>query len=137
MSHTLTLEEIAAACSAGGGDLLPMPSAAAGGGTFAEPWQAHAFALTLLLYEQGVFTWPQWAAALATEIQRAQEAGCIDDGSRYYEHWLDALELLIVHQQLATTQQIHDLEHAWGAAAERTPHGQPIELSAADTQHLR
>ena len=32
------------------------------GPVFAEPWQAQAFALTLSLHEQGLFTWPEWAA---------------------------------------------------------------------------
>ena len=53
-------------------------------------------------------------------------------GSSYYRHWLNALEQLTITRQLGTAQQIHALEHAWEAAAARTPHGQPIELSAAD-----
>ena len=37
-----------------------------------------------------------------------------------------------------TPEQIHELEHAWADAAERTPHGQPIELDAHVTgAHLR
>ena len=32
---------------------------------FREPWEAHAFALTLQLHERGLFTWPEWAEALA------------------------------------------------------------------------
>ena len=33
-------------------------------------------------------------------------------------------------KRLGTPDEIHDLEHAWEAAAERTPHGQPIVLNA-------
>ena len=47
---------------------------------FAEPWQAHAFALVLSLHERGLFTWPEWAAALAREIAAAQAAGDADRG---------------------------------------------------------
>jgi nitrile hydratase accessory protein len=100
---------------------------------FTEPWQAHAFAMTLQLHERGVFTWPQWAAALAAEIRAAQSTGDPDDGSTYYTHWLNALEKLIIANQLGTPEQIHALEHAWEAAAQRTPHGQPITLDALDT----
>ena len=130
MTHRLTLAQIAAACAADGSG-LPMP-APPEGGAFAEPWQAHAFALTLLLHQRGLFTWGQWAAALAAEIKRAQAAGDADDGSSYYRHWLNALEQLTITRQLGTAQQIHALEHAWEAAAARTLHGRPIELSAAD-----
>ena len=136
MTDKFTLEQIAAACSADGGGALPMPPADSGDATFAEPWQAHVFALTLLLYERGLFTWGQWASALAAEIQRAQDAGDSDDGSSYYQHWLNALEHLLISQQVGTAQQIHALEHAWEEAAARTPHGQLIELSAAATRRL-
>jgi hypothetical protein len=35
---------------------------------------------------------------------------------------------MVLTKQLGTADQIHDLEHAWDAAAARTPHGQPIVL---------
>jgi hypothetical protein len=41
------------------------------GPVFAEPWQAQAFALAVTLSEQGHFTWKEWAAALAHELQAA------------------------------------------------------------------
>ena len=132
MTQRLTLEQIAANCSRDGVVAMPMPPGADGDKTFAEPWQAHAFALTLLLHERGVFTWRQWAETLAGQIRRARLAGVPDDGTSYYRHWLDALEQLVIGKQLASAEQLHELEHAWEAAAARTPHGQPIELSAAD-----
>jgi hypothetical protein len=58
--------------------------------------------------------------------------GEADDGSLYYTHWLNALEQLVIERQLGTPDEIHDLEHAWEAAAERTPHGQPIVLNAEE-----
>ena len=135
MTHWLTLEQIALACSALGGQ-MPMPEAQSDVGAFDEPWQAHAFAMTLLLHERGVFTWTQWASTLAAEIRRAAEEGRADDGNGYYQHWLAALEQIVTDRRLATGEQIHAMEHAWEAAAARTPHGQPIELSAADTHHI-
>ena len=56
----------------------------ADGPVFREPWEAQAFAMTLALHERGVFTWPEWAAALAAEIKRAQAAGDPDTGETYY-----------------------------------------------------
>ena len=64
------------------------------GPVFRAPWEAHAFAMALRLYERGVFTWSEWAAALAEEIARAQAAGDPDTGETYYHHWLAALERL-------------------------------------------
>ena len=99
------------------------------GPVFAAPWQAQAFAMVLALHERGAFTWPQWAATLTAAIRQAQQRGDPDDGSTYWQHWLDALEQIVVDQGLGDAAQIHALEHAWEAAADRTPHGQPIELT--------
>src|SRR4029077_19450627 len=66
-----------------------------GGPVFAEPWQAQAFALAVKLSEQGHFTWKEWAAALADEINAAATRGQDDDGSHYYHHWLTTLERLV------------------------------------------
>jgi nitrile hydratase accessory protein len=62
---------------------------------FNEPWEARAFAMVLALHERGVFTWPQWAAALSRQITQAQAAGDADLGDTYYQHWLLALESLV------------------------------------------
>ena len=72
-----------------------------GGPVFAEPWQAQAFALTVKLSEQGHFTWKEWASTLAQELQGAANRGEPDDGTRYYEHWLAALERLVTAKGLA------------------------------------
>lgn len=102
------------------------------GPVFRSPWEAQAFAMALALHERGLFTWPEWAAALAAAITRAQAAGDPDLGATYYRHWLDALESLVIAKGLADADRLHALEHAWEAAAERTPHGQAIELHAAE-----
>ena len=122
----LTLEEMAQHC---GGE-MPLPGPNNQGAVFSEPWQAHAFAMTLHLHEKGLFTWPEWAAALTQEIRNAQAAGDPDTGTTYYTHWLNALEAMVLAKQLGTAEQIHDLEHAWEDAAARTPHGQPIVLES-------
>ena len=95
---------------------------------FAEPWQAQAFALTVKLSEQGHFTWKEWAAALAEELQRAASRGEPDDGSRYYEHWLAALERLVTAKGLAEPGALTLRKEAWTAAYRNTPHGTPVEL---------
>jgi len=123
----MTLAEVAAACAADGAG-LPMPPSPGGERHFSEPWQAHAFALTLLLHQKGVFSWVEWAETLAARILQAQAGGDPDDGSGYYRHWMDALEQLMISRRIASTEQLHALEHAWADAAAHTPHGQPIVL---------
>jgi nitrile hydratase accessory protein len=104
----------------------------ADGPVFREPWEAQAFAMTLALHERGLFTWPEWAAALAAEIKRAQGTGDPDTGETYYSHWLAALEKLVEEKGVASEQTLHRYRDAWDHACDRTPHGQPIELRPDD-----
>lgn len=104
----------------------------ADGPVFGAPWEAQAFAMAVALHARGVFTWPEWAAALAAEIKRAQAAGDADTGDTYYRHWLATLENLIADKGVATRDVLDRYRHAWDHAADRTPHGQAIELTPAD-----
>jgi nitrile hydratase accessory protein len=102
------------------------------GPVFREPWEAQAFAMALALHERGLFTWPEWAATLSGEIKRAQAGGDPDTGETYYRHWLAALERLISAKGVATSEALHRYRDAWDHAADRTPHGLPIELKPED-----
>ena len=100
---------------------------------FAEPWQAQAFALAVKLSELGYFTWKEWAAALAEELKSAADRGEPDDGSRYYEYWLAALERLVTAKGLSDPAAMLARKEAWADAYRHTPHGKPVELiSTAD-----
>ena len=102
------------------------------GPVFREPWEAQAFAMTLTLYDRGLFTWPEWAATLAEEIKRAQAGGDPDTGETYYRHWLNALERIVAEKGVTNTQTLARYRDAWDHAADRTPHGTPIELRPDD-----
>ena len=103
------------------------------GPVFAEPWQAQAFALAVKLSELGYFTWKEWAAALAEELKSAADRGEPDDGSRYYEYWLAALERLVTAKGLSDPAAMLARKEAWADAYRHTPHGKPVELiSTAD-----
>lgn len=102
------------------------------GPVFNAPWEAQAFAMTVTLHERGVFTWAEWAAALSAQIKRAQADGDPDTGETYYEHWLATLENLIAEKGVTTRSDLDRYRDAWDHAADRTPHGQAIELKPAD-----
>jgi nitrile hydratase accessory protein len=102
------------------------------GPVFREPWEAQAFAMALALHERGLFSWSEWAATLSAEIKRAQAADDPDTGETYYRHWLAALERLIAEKGVTTTETLHRYRDAWDHAADRTPHGTPIELRPED-----
>ncbi|HEX3937235.1 MAG TPA: nitrile hydratase accessory protein [Xanthobacteraceae bacterium] len=104
----------------------------ADGPAFSAPWQAEAFALAVALHERGLFTWQEWATTLGDEIKKAQAAGDPDTGETYYHHWLATLERIVAAKGLADTAALARTKQAWSRAAERTPHGTPIELQPDD-----
>lgn len=88
---------------------------------FNEPWEAQAFAMAVSLNAKGLFTWTEWAAALAREIAARPELS-------YYESWLAALETLVEEKHMMSESERLARIDAWDRAARATPHGQPIEL---------
>ncbi len=109
-------------------DALPALPRDDAGPVFRAPWEAQAFAMALELHRRGVFSWPEWAATLAAEIAQARSTGDADDGSRYYERWLAALETLVARKQVVGTADLSRRVDEWDAAARATPHGQPVVL---------
>ena len=99
---------------------------------FREPWEAQAFAMTLALLERTLFTWPEWAATLGAEIKKAQAAGDPDTGETYYHHWLAAQERIVAEKGITDAAALSRYYGAWDHAADRTPHGEPIELRPDD-----
>ncbi|MCA1367509.1 nitrile hydratase accessory protein [Bradyrhizobium sp. BRP14] len=102
-----------------------LPKSPEGEPVFAEPWQAVAFAMTVRLHEQGVFSWNEWAEALSAELYRP---GRKTDGSDYYDCWVAALSRLVTELSITSPPELKALSKSWQRAAEATPHGKPIAL---------
>lgn len=115
--------------------LLPGQPACGDEPVFRAPWEAQAFALAVALHQRGLFSWPEWAAALAGQIRQAQERGDADLGDTYYHHWLAALEALVAAKGASSPGELARTRDAWDHAAHRTPHGVPIELQPQDFEH--
>jgi nitrile hydratase accessory protein len=95
---------------------------------FNAPWEAQAFAMTVALHERGAFSWKEWAEGLAEVIAEVKRRGEPDTGDDYYAHWLTALERIAMRKGLVTEKLLEQTQRQWKVAANRTPHGQPIEL---------
>jgi len=72
-----------------------------GGPVFKAPWEALVFGLVVNLHQRGLFSWNEWADALAAVIREAGAAGDPDRGDTYYLHWVKALERLVIGRGLA------------------------------------
>lgn len=129
---SINIPQTSAASIAEAQRAVPGIPCAAEGPVFKEPWEAQAFALAVTLQEKGLFTWNEWASLLGDEIRKAQAAGDPDTGATYYQHWLATLERLVALKGVAGGDALARTKAAWARAAERTPHGTPIELTDAD-----
>ena len=99
---------------------------------FREPWEAQAFGMALVLHERGLFTRDEWAQALSAQILAAQAQGDPDRGNTYYRHWLAAIEALVSAKGISSPEELGRYQQAWDHAADRVPHGQPVELCDED-----
>jgi nitrile hydratase accessory protein len=107
----------------------PMLPAGGDGPVFQEPWQATAFALAVHLSDRGTIPWVEWSAALGREIQSAPGDPARADA--YYRHWLRALERICAEKGMVEPGEILRRQDQWRGAYLATPHGQPVQLSAA------
>ena len=102
----------------------------AGEPVFAEPWQAHAFAMVMALYQDGHYSWAEWddylgyhiqapghfgpaeesAGAVATAPEGANFSAfleaCERDGGRFYHLWLAAAEQLLDERGLVPKAEL-------------------------------
>ena len=88
--------------------------------------------MIVALHERGLFSWSEWTAVLGDEIKRAQAGGDPDTGETYYLHWLAALERIVAQKGMTDAPTLTHYRDAWDHAADRTPHGMPIELRPED-----
>jgi|AP95_1055475.scaffolds.fasta_scaffold76620_3 nitrile hydratase accessory protein len=102
------------------------------GPLFAEPWQAQAFAMAVRLSAEGHFTWPEWVQYLSTEIAADKDKVSDNNLETYYNQWLAALEKLVTDKGLASRGEMTGRKEEWRRAYLNTPHGEAIELSAAE-----
>ena len=73
---------------------------------FASPWEAHAFALTLRLHEQGQFEWSEWSQYLAEAVAVASSSDQSPDSDSYYIAWLNALEKLLTDKGIIDSSEL-------------------------------
>jgi len=95
---------------------------------FAEPWEAHAFAITVKLSENGIIKWSEWTDALTEKINIAKKQGKPDFGNTYYQFWLSALETILLDKNILKKSDIKSKIEQWHSAYLSTPHGKPVKL---------
>jgi nitrile hydratase accessory protein len=105
---------------------LPLLPRDESGPVFAEPWQAQAFAVVVGLMEAGKISRQEWADRLGAVLKEAEARGDYDTGRHYYDHWLTALERLVVEKNLTDWDE---LEHEGETIREDDHHRREEQLA--------
>ena len=88
--------------------------------------------MAVRLSAEGHFTWPEWVQYLSTEIAADKDKVSDNNLETYYNQWLAALEKLVTDKGLASSGEMTGCKEEWRRAYLNTPHGEAIELSAAE-----
>jgi nitrile hydratase accessory protein len=75
---------------------------------FEEPWQARAFGVAVGLVQEQGLDWEEFRRRLIDEIGTWEREHGDDstDGYNYYEHWLAALERLVLETGMVSAEEI-------------------------------
>ena len=95
---------------------------------FAEPWEAHAFAIAVILSENGMIKWSEFSDTLAKKIKILKEQGLHDSGNTHYHLWLSALETILFEKKIMKKSDLKRSIKQWRSAYLSTPHGKPVRL---------
>lgn len=76
---------------------------------FESPWQARAFAVTIALYEEDAFEdFQQFQQHFVAEIQAdTDDHWGADTEGTYYQHWLSAVEKLVIDTDTVSLEELH------------------------------
>jgi nitrile hydratase accessory protein len=95
---------------AGGAEALPRRN---GELVFQAPWESRAFGVAVALQEAGEIDFERFRALLIAEIAEHGE----EDGGAYYEHWLGALQHVLLEQGVVSTAELDAraaaIAHEW------------------------
>jgi len=107
----MTESALAAITGAGGAEALPRRN---GELVFQAPWESRAFGVAVALHDAGAIDFERFRSRLVAEIAAHDEEG---DGSAYYEHWLDALQQVLLEQGAVTGEELNArtaaIAHEW------------------------
>jgi len=75
---------------------------------FNEPWESRIFGAAVALCERGLFEWDEFRERLISEIAAADAQANVaaPAASTYYEHFLSALERLLIDKGICAKEEI-------------------------------
>jgi nitrile hydratase accessory protein len=74
---------------------------------FHNPWESRVFAMAVLLFEKGGYSWKVFQEEFAEMIGEAESQKPDKEFvSDYYHHWMQALEKVLLKKEMLTQEQL-------------------------------
>ncbi|MFC4947291.1 nitrile hydratase accessory protein [Pseudonocardia sp. GCM10023141] len=99
------------------------PPRANGELVFSAPWESRAFGMAVSLHESGAFAWSQFQSRLVARIAAWEQAPPAGECWTYYEHWLGALEDVLVAEGAVGTAEVSSRAHTLAERPAGYDHG--------------
>ena len=104
----------------GGADALPRRN---GELVFQAPWESRAFGVAVALHDAGAIDFERFRTQLIAEIAARGTDGGGEEGSAYYEHWLGALQQVLLAEGVVSAAELDAraavIAHEWAHDHER------------------
>ena len=90
---------------------------------FEQPWQSRAFGMAVGLHERGVFQWDEFRGRLIARIGAWDASNEPDRPYNYWEHWLGALQDVLVAKGVSEVDVVDERAHAIASRPAGADHG--------------
>jgi nitrile hydratase accessory protein len=75
--------------------------------SFSTAWEIRAFALAVAAHQGGQYAWEEFQHALTTSIRVWEESGTAEPW-RYYDRWVEALEMVLADTGTLEVSEVDD-----------------------------
>ena len=93
-----------------------------------EPWQGQLYAITLAIFDKGIFTKQEFMLTFRKNYSIKMKLHSFDYESDFFLVWLASLESIIVELKFGVRAELIGLKNKWRTAFLRSQHGKPINI---------
>lgn len=74
---------------------------------FENPWESKVFAMAVILFKEGVYTWNQFNEEFVKKIGEHESKNPQTEAvSQYYHNWMEAFEKILLDKDIITQEQL-------------------------------
>lgn len=95
-----------------------------------EPWQGHLYAITLAIFDKGIFTKQEFMLSFRKHYSKKVKLQSFDYDVDFFLVWLLSLESIIIDLKFGVPAELNGLKNKWRTAFLNAQHGNPVKFSS-------